>query len=193
MMRKRAYRIAEYLQQQLHGAALAHPPDQWAIHVPRVQLDGWASLWRWHQAGEPVWRITEAEERDTLAAPPRGDVQLATCRLRREAVACILPDRRDWIVIARHAPAPAWVPVYCEHGWAYAQPLVTWCGRSDGEGATAFTSGYVSLLDQPTPADVVVLPGTVTDLETERSAPITEAQSVHDDYRLALALAVLLR
>ncbi len=191
-MTKHLYSLSARLQEQLLGAAMLYPQDEWARHAPRVQIDAWATLWRWHVTGEQIVRLTDEAEGAILARPLPVDLLLSTAPLRHESLALQLPDRSEWIVIARHAPAPAVIPVYGPHTWAYAQPLLTYVASSPRGTPEGIASGYVNLIDQPTPRDLRLIPGTVTDIATERVAShLTEADVVREDYHLALAIHAL--
>ena len=109
-MKQDLYALAERLQTALLRVVADHPAD-WGQHIPRVQLDAWATLSRWHAGGERVWRISAAmaEETEDMALPSALD--LATARTRGEAVAYQLPLRSEWIVVARHTSAPCEVIV----------------------------------------------------------------------------------
>lgn len=192
-MTKHLYRHAVVLQEQLMGAAMLHPAEEWVRCVPRVQPDAWATLWRWHQAGEPIVRITEEMESALLARPPDPATPLANVPLQREALACQLPDRSQWMVVARHAPAPAYIPVHGEHGWAYGEPVLTYCGSSALGTESGLVSGFVNLLDQPTLGALLLGAGTITAAVSEEPRPLQETAILADDYRFTLALAEFLR
>lgn len=181
-MKQDIYSLAERLQTALMRTADEHPPALWAKHAPRVQLDAWATLYRWHNSGEHVWSISAAmaDETEDMVLP--YDLQLATARVRGEAVAYQLPERSEWIVLARHAPAPCEVQVRDGVAWAYAQPVLTYCTLLHG-GALA--AGYYSLADQPTPDRMVLRPG-ITLGQSVRA--LTEASLPEEEYRIALAL-----
>lgn len=175
---------ARRLQDQLLRAASSLPPETWARHVPRVLLDSWASLLRWHECGERVWRISAAAADETGDMLLPSDLSLATARVRAEAVCYQLPDRESWIVLARHAPAPCEVVVRGDVRWAYAQPVLTYCTELDG----ALSAGVYNLLDCPT-ADSLPLsiaPGTSLGLKGMR--PLGEAEVTEEDSRISLAL-----
>lgn len=192
-MTKHLYRIATGLQETLLGAARLHPPDEWPLLVPRVQIDAWATLWRWNAAGEPVHRMTEAEEADILDHPLPASLPLLTAPARAGALAVQLPVRSDWIVIARHAPAPITIPVVGDVCYGFAQPLLTYCTPGSGSGPNSLGSGFVNLLDQPTMADLRLGAGTVTGGQAAKIVPLSDSDLVTDDYRLTLAIAALYR
>lgn len=180
-MKQSLYTLAQRTQDALRRAAEA-APDTWPQLVPRVQLDVWATLYRWHAGGERVWRISAAmaEETEDMILPP--DLDLATARTRGEAVAYQLPLRSEWIVLARHVPAPSEIPVYGAARWAYAQPVLTYCTMlADG----TISAGYYSLTDQPTPARLSLRPG-ITLGQSIRA--LTAASIAEEEYRVALAL-----
>ena len=189
-MTKHLYRIATSVQEQLLGAALLSPASEWPKQVSRVQLDAWATLWRWHAIGEPITRITPEAEDAMLDQPLPPDLPLATARTRSEALAVQLPDPREWIVIARH-PGNATIIVQSQHCYGYAQPLLTYCASSARGSESGYTSGYINLIDQPTIGDVRLYAGTITDAFTERQQALTEAEITDDDYRLAIAIHAL--
>lgn len=146
--------------------------------VPRVRLDAWASLQLWHTSGELMWRITPEQADRMMDEPLTSDLPLQTAPTRGPAVCYILPDG-EWIVLARHSAGEE-IKVRGAIAWSYNQPLLTYCTATD-EG---LSSGYVNLIDQPTPRSVVLLPGTGS-----ISGPLTAAQITSEDYRLSLAIA----
>jgi hypothetical protein len=97
---------------------------------------------------------------------------------------------RDWIVIARH-PAKAIITVHGEHCYSYAQPVLTYMASSAVASAHGYRSGYVSLIDQPTVADIQLYAGTLTDSATERQIDLGTADAAEDEYTLALAIHAL--
>lgn len=183
-MTRDLYTHATRMQAQLLRAASSLPAESWAREVPRVWLDAWASLVRWHECGERVWRISAAaaDETGDMLLPP--DLSLATARVRAEAVCYQLPDRETWIVLARHAPAPREVLVRGEVRWAFRQPVLTYCTEIDG----ALAAGYYSLADYPTAGalPVSIRPGTVHGLTGVR--PLGDAETTEEEARLSLAL-----
>jgi hypothetical protein len=157
-------------------------PDDWPEHVDRIYVDAWATLYRWHEAGERVWRISQAvaDETEDMCLP--SDLDLATARTRGEAVTYQLPVRSEWIVIARHAPAPCEVRVHGDVRWAYAQPVLTYCTMlADG----SLAAGYYSLADMPTPDLLTLRPGATLGRSVRA---LTEASIAEEEYRVALAL-----
>lgn len=183
-MTRELYALSTRLQEQLLRAASSLPPETWARDVPRALLDGWASLVRWHECGERVWRISAAAADETGDMVLPADLPLATARVRAEAVCYQLPDRSQWIVLARHAPAPRTVVVKGEVAWAYRQPVLTYCTMVDDRLA----SGYYSLEDYPTAGDLppTIQAGTVLGLGGAR--PLGEVEAAEEDSRVALAL-----
>ena len=183
-MKKHLYRHATTLQAALRRAAGDSPPPvDFGKLCPRVQLDAWATLFRWHQAGEPSVRITDESEDAALSVPLPGDLHLATHPLRHEAVAFQLPERSLWIVLARHAPAPCHVAVWQDHGWDYSQPLLTYCANTE----SGLAAGYINLTDQPTLAELRLVPGRLIRGDG-LAETLTEAEITDDDYRLSLAI-----
>lgn len=150
MTTKRLYMIATRLQNLILQAGSIEGS-------PRVFIDGWASLYRWTINHERVWRISEEQADRLLDAPLPANLLLATAPTRGEACCYILPDRRSWILVARHVPAPSEIVVRSDVRWAYAQPVVTYLSEDDSGG---IETGYVNLTDQPTPADLILIPGT---------------------------------
>ena len=162
--------------------AVETAPSAWTQHVARVQLDAWATLARWHAGGERVWRISAAAADETADMLLPLDLPFSTARTRGEAVAYQLPDRHEWIILARHAPAPCVVPVAEGVSWAFRQPLLTYCTELDGGTLAA---GYYSLADQPTPAQLVLSPGNTLG---QSLRALTEASIAEEEYRVGLAL-----
>lgn len=180
-MKQDLHTLAAKCQTILRAKAIDHPGD-WAAHVDRIYVDAWASLYRWHAGGERVWRISAAmaEETEDMVLPPA--LQLASARVRGEAVAYQLPLRSEWIVLARHAPAPCAVDVYGDQRWAYAQPVLTYCTMlADGSMA----AGYYSLADMPTPDLLALRPGHTIGRSIRA---LTDASITEEEYRVALAL-----
>jgi len=172
-MRKHIYRLANDLQHRL--LEVGNPLDR----APRVILDAWASLWRWHDTGERTWRITSEHEDALMANPLPSDLPLATAKRRGPAVAYQLPDRRQWIVLAYHDGKREPITVLGpEIGWSYSQPILTFATMIDD----ALASGYYNLTDQPTPADLHLRPG------TSLRGALTAADIVEEDYRVAIAI-----
>lgn len=176
------YALSTRLQDQLLQAASSLPADTWANQAPRVLLDAWASLVRWHECGERVWRITPAAADETADMLLPADLPLATAPVRAEAVCYQLPDRSQWIIIARHTPAPCEVVVRGGVRFAYAQPVLTYCTLLADD---TLASGFASLVDQPTPVELTLAPGHRYG-RTLRA--LTEAECAEEDYRMSLAL-----
>lgn len=172
-MNRTIYALAESLQRKLGAISLND--------APRVMIDAWASLYRWHVTGERVWRISDEQADRLMDEPLPPALNLATAPVRGEAVAYQLPDRSEWIVLARHAPAPCLVVVHGDCRWSYAQPVLTYCTElPDG----SLASGYFSLADMPTPSVLELRPGM-----TMLSGPLTAAEIAEEDYRVSLAIA----
>ncbi|HEX2861528.1 MAG TPA: hypothetical protein VHN79_07800 [Lacunisphaera sp.] len=186
-MKKSLYTQAQRLQPLLlRYHQQAADPAGWIEGVPRVVLDGWATLSAWHRHGERVWRISAAAADETadMLLPP--DLDLATARVRGEAVAYQLPERSEWIVLARHAPAPCAVTVLGpDIGWSYAQPVLTYCTEGEDGGLRA---GYYSLADYPTACSLpdLIRPGTATGMRGTRQ--LGAADTADESARVALAL-----
>lgn len=172
MSRKRIYGHATRLQGIILEAGLSK--------APRVALDGWASLYAWHQAEEPWWRISEEHAERMLDEPLPPDLELATAPHRGPAMAYQLPDRGEWIVLAVHRRA-APIIVRDDVYWGYAQPVLTYCTElASGDLAT----GYISLVDHPRAQDLQLRPGFRL-----TGAALTDVEILEEDYRLALAIA----
>lgn len=191
-MTKHLYRLATNLQRSLLAVAGdSAPPINWGALAPRVMIDAWATLSRWNASGEAITRITDEQESAILADPLPPNLPLATVPIRHGALACQLPALTDWIVIARHAPAPARVTVRHPHGWDYAQPVLTYIANC-GDKPDSIASGFVNLIDQPTPAALSLIPGRT--IRADGSIPrLSEADITEEDYRLSLAIAALYR
>lgn len=183
-MTRDLYRHAERLQRLLQQVAQGRGPDG-LKDAPRIALDAWATLYRWHEGGERVWRISPAvaDEMADVVLPP--DLPLATAPVRAEAVAYQLPERGQWLVLARHAPAPAVVVVYGEIRWAYAQPVLTYC--TELEDGTLASGGY-SLTECPTAGSLPDRLRAGTSLGLQGARRLGEAETTEEEARLALAL-----
>ncbi len=184
-MTKHLHLLAAEMQRTLRRAAGDLPaPVDWSTLALRIHLDTWATLYRWHRAKEPIIRITEETEAAILDDGLPADTVLATAPLKHEALACQLPDRRQWIVIARHAPAPCDVAVWQQHGWRYGQPLLTYCCNTDDGGLMA---GFVNLIDQPRLRDLDLMPGRL--IKKDGTMPkLTVAEITEESYRLEMAI-----
>lgn len=186
-MKKSLYAHAQRLQPlllQYHQKA--SDPARWVEGVPRVLLDGWATLEAWHRCGEQVWRISRAVAEETADMTLPAGLALSTARTRGAAVAYQLPDRAEWVVIARHAPAPSPVTVMgADIGWAFSQPVITYCTEGDDGGLCA---GFISLADCPTAASLpdLIRPGSSLGQHGERQLGATE--TAEESARLSLAL-----
>lgn len=186
-MRSTLYAHAERIQPlllQYHQRAT--DPEHWVQDVPRVLLDAWATLSRWHEHREKVWRISAAAADETADMLLPAELPLAIAPVRGEAVVYQLPDRREWIVLARHAPAPCTVTVLGpDIGWAYRQPVLTYCTEGpDGD----LRAGYYSLADYPTAGSLpdLIRPGMAIGLRGAR--PLGAADTTEESARVALAL-----
>ena len=136
-------------------------------------------------------RITEEMEDRLTCKPLPPDLPLATVPLRRQALACQLPEPGQWIVIARHA-AEQPIQVYEALAWAERSPMLTYCASGASGHPDALRAGYINLRDQPTPAHLQLYKGTVTDQATDQPHhALTDADLITDDYLLTLALSAL--
>lgn len=182
-MTKDLYRLAEKLQRKLRELTGDDPSKVAA--VPRVMLDAWATLQKWNLTGEAIVRITEEEEQGLLSHRLPNDLGLALAKLKHESLACQLPNRKEWIVIARHAPGPVEIVVYGPLRWAYKQPLLTYVTELE-DGSLA--AGFINIVDQPTPVHLSLQPGT---LQGKKPKKLSEAEITTEDYRFTLALTKL--
>lgn len=161
-MTKHIHQIARGLQETLLGAAW--PPDE----STRAAREAWASLYRWHQAGEHVYRV-RTDVRTPAIAP---DLPLATAPTVRPAV-CYVLDTDQWIIIARHGPGEPVVIREPERVYAERAATLTWATEYE----RGLASGRINLREQPTPADLRVGAGTVAtarghrDLDARDIAP----------------------
>lgn len=188
-MKKHLYRLAAQLQEELRRAAGERSmPMDWSALVPRAQIDAWSTLYRWSRSGEPVVRLTEEAEEAMLDRPLSATLLLDRAPLATEALACQLPTRSDWIVVARHTPAPCWVQVWQELGWHFGQPHLTYVAILDGHMA----AGGLTLEDHPTPASLRLRPGWLLRVDGS-AAPLGEADIMADEFALALGVDALYR
>jgi len=184
-MSETLHTLATRLQAQLLEKAAALPAETWARQVPRVLLDSWASLVRWHEAGEQVARISASMADETGDMVLASGLRLASARVRAEAVCYILPEESEWIVLARHAPAPCEVVVKDAVRWAYRQPVLTYCTMI----GDTLAAGFYSLEDYPTSGDLPLLMarrGSVIGRKGERV--LGEAETMEEEARVSLAL-----
>lgn len=183
-MRKQAHQLARGLQQQLQ-AALASHGAAWTQHVPQVSLDAWTALVAWHQAGEPVTRLTDEAEDAILAQPLPADLPLATARVRRGgAIAVIMPERSLWIILARLA---AQQPVPVQDGWTLGRRQAILAYVRNDPDSRGIAAGYYSLEDHLTLGSLHLRPGTTLRADGT-TRPLGEADTADDDYRVLLAL-----
>jgi len=146
-MTKRIHQIARGLQAQLLQAGW--PPEE----STRAAREAWASLYRWHQAGEHVYRVRT----DVRTPPIAPDLQLSTAPTVRPAV-CYVLDSDQWIVIARHGPGEPVVIHNPDRVYAEKSPTLTWATEYE----RGLASGRINLRDQPAPADLRIGAGSVT-------------------------------
>lgn len=187
VMQATLHRLARSTQATLLSAATApQSPGTWAHTVPRVMLDTWATLARWHLAGEPCIRLTDEQEQAVIDRPLPPDMPLADAPLRTEALAIALPERAGWLVIARH-PERAVIPVREDVSYSLGPALITYvAGERDGE----ISAGYVSLRDMPTPGQLTLRPGRHY-AATGKVRRVSDSEHATDDYRLAVGITVL--
>ena len=139
-MTEQLYRLSRVVQRQLLDGPW--PPSK------RVLVDAWASFFRWHECGEHVFRV-----RDRSPAIAH-DLPLSSAPVRREAQCYMLEG--EWIVLSR-IPALHPIPVHGERVLSFRQPLLTYCTETESSG---MASGYFNLIDQPTPRELQLMPGT---------------------------------
>jgi hypothetical protein len=130
-----------------------------------VERDAWATLYRWHIAGEHVYRIRS----DVPVPIMRPDLDLATAPVARAGV-CYVIDRDQWMVIARHAAQEPIVVQAPDLVRAYSEPMLSYCSsirvpRLERSGVVlrdvaVMVSGVLNLRDMPTPASLKMPPGT---------------------------------
>lgn len=168
-MTKHLHQLAARLQRQMLGAGPS---------APAVIRDAWASLYRWHEAGEHVYRLRTDVRAPAL--PP--DLALATAPVVRPAV-CYVLDRDQWLILARHQAREPVIVQAPDHVRAYSEPMLTYATElADG----VLSSGTVNLRDTPTPRTLRIPAGTVLgELGTRR----LEAEEMGDEMlRLARCL-----
>lgn len=135
-MTRKLYSLATRLQAKLLEAGLAH--------MDNADRDAWATLFRWHQAGERVWRV----KGPSAALLPGLD--LARAPTIASAVLYQLDDRSEWILVARHGAAEAIAVKAPDMVFAYPEPMLTYLTPV----ADTLASGVVNLQEMPTPADL---------------------------------------
>jgi hypothetical protein len=144
-MTKHLHTIATRLQQRLLGAGW--PPSS----ADRVLVDAWAALLGWHHGGETIYRVRS----DVRTPPVPPGLPLATAPVVRAGV-CYVLDRSDWIIVARHE-AHAVLPIRAhERSISYPAPVLVYATELS---AGHLASGYVNLVDQPTPRHLRIYPG----------------------------------
>lgn len=119
--------------------------------TPAVLTDAWASLQRWYEAGERVWRIEPTVETPELPS----DLVLATAPVQEPGICYTGPERGDWIVVARHA-AEQVIVVYGDKTFAFSTPVLTYLTATESGG---IASGRVNLDDLPTWGDMYLMAG----------------------------------
>ena len=113
-----------------------------------VLRDAWASLYRWHEEGEHVYRIrTEARALD-------AQLNLVTAEVMYEGCCYELPGRSDWIVIARHKAREPIVIHAPQAVFAFPEPMLTYCT----EITQGLASGTINLVEAPNYGSIY-LPG----------------------------------
>jgi hypothetical protein len=157
-MTKHLHLLAAKLQRNL--LAMADPRDA----APIVR-DAWASLYRWHEAGEHMYRIRS----DVTVPTMDPDLDLATAPVARAGV-CYVIDRDQWLVISRHDEMQPVVIRAPNLVRAYDAPMLTYCTsirvpRLERAGVVitdsdVMCSGTINLSDTPTPRTLRMPPGT---------------------------------
>ena len=141
-----------------------------------VLRDAWASLFRWHEAGEHVYRIQEIKP----DLPPELD--LANAPVIHESSCYELPGGKDRIVLARHQASQPIVIHAPEAVYAYPDPLLTYCTELAG-GALA--SGVLNLVESPRYRDLYLPAGKSSGKSGERW--LHQDEIAEEERRLRLA------
>lgn len=181
-MRKDLYALATQLQSLLR----AHAEQGTLATAPRAVIDAWAALTAWHAAGEPMLRLTDEAEDALLTHGLPPDLQLATARTTRRGDALLVqtPDRAHHVLVARLAQ-DAHVPI-CEGASIHLTGrLLVYCIPQE-----QLASGFFQLRDQPTPADLHLLPGLVARADGT-SIQLSDADITVDDYLATLGILAL--
>lgn len=137
----------------IHKLAQQLQPMMAAGDPAPVVRDAWASLVRWHQAGERVHRLTPHDVEAARSGLPL-DLPLASAPIRAAGLLYVI-ERRLWLVVARHAAREPY-PVRAGVSRAYAEPMLTYATEVNG----GLASGAINLRDSPTPAQLRIYPGT---------------------------------
>lgn len=119
-----------------------------------VQRDAWACLVRWHDAGEPIHRLTSDDVERARSGLPL-DTPLATAPIRAKGMLYIV-DRDEWMLVARHEALEPYQSAPDCPPRAYTEPMLTYATMF-GDG---LASGTINLRDAPTPAALRIYPGT---------------------------------
>lgn len=138
-MTKQLFRLATDMQARLLAAG-----GPWCgEEMPAVLRDAWASLYRWHKAGDRVWRMPPDDEPPALAA----DLALATAAVYAPGCCYSGPTPREWIVVARHAAREPIILHAPQAVWAFPEAMITYV-TTLGSGALA--AGCLNLGETPT-------------------------------------------
>lgn len=115
----------------------------------------WASLARWHQCGEPLHRLSDAEVDIARTGLPL-DLQLATAAIRAPGLLYRVGER-EWLIVARHGAAEPYPvpPGAIQRG--FESPTLTYVTEVGEDGD--FAAGVIGLRMVPTPAQLRVYPG----------------------------------
>lgn len=170
-MTKHLHKLAHDLQARLLSGG---GPDR---HMHPVLRDGWASLYRWHESGERVWRIEDAK-------PPElaDDLPLATANIYAPGVAYQMPDRAAWIVVARHTVEEP-IQVSPDQSYAFPEAMLTYVTQVD----TGIAAGCINLEEAPTWRDLYLAPG------NSGARALTQDDIAVEETRFLLALRYLYR
>jgi hypothetical protein len=181
-MRKDLHRLAHRLQ-----ALLRQHEGQGSLpQAPRAAIDAWAALTAWHAAGEPMLRLTDEAEDALLSLGLPPDLPLATAPTTRRGDALLIqtPDRAHHVLVARLAQ-DAQVPI-CEGASLHLTGrLLVYCIPQE-----QLASGFFQLRDQPTPADLHLLPGLVARADGT-TIQLSDADISVDDYLVTLGILAL--
>lgn len=173
-MKKQLYSIATTVQNAIRS-------EEKIENCERILLDTWATILQWNIAGENIWRITDEQADALMTTPLPPDLQLASAFPERRAAAYQLPNRKQWIVIARHS-AKHPIPVYKDLLYSFPEPVITYVTEIDSQ----LSAGYYNLTDMPTPADLILHQG--YSLGPKSARRLSEIETLEEDWRVSLAL-----
>lgn len=147
--------------------------------LPPTARDGYAALWTWEQCGYPIHRLTA---QDLVAAraglPP--DLRLATAATRGPALAYQLPERDQWIVLARIVARDP-IEVSPDARYAYSETMLCYVTEI-GDWAI----GCINLDKSPTVSTLQIAPGKM--YRELYSQPLDRDDIKQEVMRIAMAL-----